>query len=101
MNTSEVTLEVLNPRGKIPEDIGISVLGRLSDLSGRKIGVLNNTKIDGDTLLPYLEESLRRRISAIQLLTWKVPYGLSLELKEPRLREIVEYSDGVIALLGD
>ena len=101
MHESEVTLEVLSPRGRVVEKAGGATLGRLSDLSGRKIGVLNNTKSGGEMLLPYLEEALKRRIPTLQLRTWRIPFAFPPELKEPRINDIVEYSDGVIALMGD
>ncbi len=101
MQRNEVSLKVLNPRGNIPQVTTTSISERLSSLSGKKIGVLDNTKTGGEALLPYLEQALKRQVPTIQLRTWKVPFMMSPELKEPRLREIADYSDGVIALTGD
>ena len=101
MKRSEVTLKVLTPRGKIAETAQIPASRRLGELRGKKIGVLNNSKIGGEMLLPYLEEALKKRIPSIQLRIWKVPFAASQDLKEPKLKEIAEYSDGVIALMGD
>ncbi len=101
MQKGRVTLKVLNPRGKESEIAQISATQQLKDLSGKKIGILNNTKSGGNALLPYVEESLKRRIPYIELRTWNVPFMLSPDVKAPRLKEIADYSDGVIALMAD
>ncbi len=101
MGNEKVTLEVLNPRGKVPKISEISPSPRLSDLTGKKIGILYNGKVGGEMLLPYLEEALKKRIPDIELRRWTVPHSQLLDVKEPRLKEIAEYGDGVIALLGD
>ncbi len=101
MDNEKVTLDVLNPRGKLAEFSEFPSSPRLSSLSGRKIGILNNTKNGAETLIPYLKEALQRRYPDIELGMWKVNYALSKDVKEPKLKEIAEYCNGVIALLGD
>ena len=101
MESSRVTLKVLNPRGIVTERREVSLSNRLGDLNGKKIGVLNNTKIGGEMLLPYLIETLNKRSPTIQLRTWRIPTSLSPDQREPRVRELAEYSDGVIVLIGD
>ncbi|MDO8472898.1 MAG: hypothetical protein Q7T05_03685 [Dehalococcoidia bacterium] len=96
-----VNLEVLNPRGNAVRHMQTPVSSSLKSLNGKKIGVLDNGKPAGKMLFPFVEEALKERFPDIQMRTWSVPLDLSPELKEPRLKEIAEYSDAVIALLGD
>lgn len=101
MQTSKVTLRVLNPRGQVDSKPQVSASRRLSDLAGKKIAILNNGKAGGDLLLPYLEEALKRRIPHLELRTWRVPFAQPPDVKEPLIKEIAAYADGVIALTGD
>jgi hypothetical protein len=101
MGTQRVTLEVLNPRGNVPKIPQISLSRRLNTLRSRDIGILDNGKVGGGMLLPYLEEALKRRVPDIVLRTWTVPFAQPVDSKEPILREIAECSDGIIALIGD
>jgi len=101
METSNVTLKVLNPRGTEPEISHAPATSQLSDMKGKKIGILNNTKSGGNELLPYVQADLKRRISDVEMHEWNVPFMLAPDSKAPRLKEIADYSDGVIALMAD
>ena len=101
MPTGKVTLSVFNPRGEAESIPQISASPRLADLTGTKIGILNNGKSGGEMLLPYLEEALKKRIGDVELCTWRIPFAWSPDVKESRLKEVAEYGDGVIALMGD
>ena len=101
MNKSKVKVKVLNPRGKASKVNQIPVSVAPSTLSGKRIGILNNTKSGGEVLLPYIQEALEREVSGIEFHAWKVPAALSHDKKEPRLKEIARYSDFVVALMGD
>lgn len=101
METRNVSLTVLSPRGMLPKIEQVAAARSLSGLSGKKIGILNNTKSGGDEILSYIEKTLRKQIPDIELRTWRVPVGLSPDSKKPLLEQIAEYSDGVFALMGD
>ncbi len=101
MQTKRTNLEILNPRGKTIVQSQSIVVNHLESMSGKKIGVLDNNKPGGKMLFPYVKESLKRRFPDTEIRTWSVPLDLSPELKAERIKEIVQYSDGVIALLGD
>ena len=101
MPMSEVTLQVFNPRAEVESVPQISASPRLGSLAGKKIGILKNGKTGGEMLLPYLEETLKKRIRDVELRTWFVPFARPPEVKEPMLTEIAEYGDGAIALMGD
>ena len=100
---SKVTLSVLNPRAEIEvsSTTQVSASPRLGSLIGKKIGVLFNGKASGEMLLPYLEEALKKRVPDIELRTWLVPFAELPEIKAHIIKEIVEYADGVVALMGD
>ncbi|MFC2001826.1 hypothetical protein ACFLUZ_04905 [Chloroflexota bacterium] len=98
---SKVTLRVFNPRADVDSVPQISASSRLSDLTGKRIGILSNGKVGAEMLLPHLEAVLKRRIRDAEFRTWRAFHAQSPEVKEPRLKEVAEYGDGVIALLGD
>ncbi|MFC1971564.1 hypothetical protein ACFLV0_06555 [Chloroflexota bacterium] len=101
MQAGRSELRVFNPMGElatIPQTVTSPGLG---DLTGKKIGILYNGKAMGEVLLPILEESLKRHIRDVKLRTWLVPIAQSPEDKAPKLKEIAEYGDGVIAVVGD
>ncbi len=101
MPKGKVTLSVFSPRGVVESIPQVSASPRLADLTGAKIGIINNGKSGGEMLLPYLEEALRERIGGVELRTWRIPFAWSADTKESRLKEVSEYGDGVIALMGD
>ncbi len=101
MKTDKVSLKVFSSRGKIESNPQASISPRLDKLNGKKIGILNNSKVGGEMLLPYLEEALKKRVPDVELRTWRVLLANMPDVKEPQLREIAEYADGVIALTGD
>ena len=101
MPGSEIKLEVLNPRGEISGAEMFGASQGLGDLNGRKIGILNNTKSGGDLLLPYVLEAIKGQHPDVEFKEWRVPFMLDPAEKAPRLKEVAEYADGVIALTGD
>ena len=101
MGVSKVSLKVFNPRGELESIPQVSISPRLSKLTGKKIGILNNSKAGGEMLLPYLEEALQKRVPDVELRTWRVLFANSQDAKDLKLREIAEYADGVVALTGD
>ena len=94
-------LKVLNPRGEVERVSQLSPSPRLSDLTGKKIGVISNGKPGGEMLLPYIQRAMEKSIPGIEFRHWLVPHHQLPKVKEPKLQEIAEYSDGVIALMGD
>jgi hypothetical protein len=100
MSNSKVELTVYNPRGEFETLRMASPSPRLQSLDGKKIGVLKFGTGAGlaEELLPQLEDALRKRVGRIDFREW--PAFIAPELREARSREIVEYSDGIIVLLG-
>ena len=98
--TGPVRLEILDPRGELHTSPLSLIATRLSALEGKKIGILNNTKPGADALQPYLEQALMEAVSNIQIRTWVISYN-AYPNKEEDLNALAEWSDGVIAMLGD
>jgi hypothetical protein len=100
MPNSKVELTVNNPRGEFETFRMVSPSPRLQNLYGKKIGVLKFGTGAGlaEELLPQLEDALRKRVGRIDFREW--PAFIAPELREARSKEIVEYSDGIIVLLG-
>ena len=101
MPTNSVKLEVLNPRGAVREETLVSRAARLDTLDKKKIGVLDNGKPCAGILPPYFEESLKKRYTGMEFRTWRIPLAMANELKAAPLKEMADWSDGVIALSGD
>jgi hypothetical protein len=99
MSKNDVKLKVLNPRGKVEKILRFPASPRLKSLSGKKIGVLR-FGVWGitDQLWPQCEAALKKRVGNIQFREWASMGGPGS--REARLKEIVEYSDGVIVMLG-
>jgi hypothetical protein len=98
MLINNITLNVLNPQGKIVNIPQFSASPRLKTLEGKKIGVLK-FGVWGVTekIWPQVEDALKKRVKNIQFREWSFMGPTS---REARLKEIVEYSDGVIVMLG-
>jgi hypothetical protein len=93
-------LTVCNPRGEFRIPRFVSPSPRLQNLDGKKIGILLFGTGAGlaEELLPQLKDALRKRISRIDFREW--PAFIAAASREARLKEIAEYSDGIIVLLG-
>ncbi len=100
MQNRKVELTVNNPRGEFETLRMVSPSPRLQNLNGKKIGILKFGTGAGlaEELLPQLEDALRKRVGRIEFREW--PAFIAPELREARSKEIAEYSDGIIVLLG-
>lgn len=98
---AKVTLEVMNPRGEVESLPGATLSPRLDTLVGKRVGILFNGKPGGKMLMPHIETALKSRAAGIQFRDWLVHYQEPPETKDPKLKEIAGYSDGVIVLISD
>ncbi|MFC1494880.1 hypothetical protein ACFL6W_06350, partial [Thermodesulfobacteriota bacterium] len=94
----DIKLKVHNPRGKIENAPRFKASPRLKSINGKKIGVLK-FGVWGITekLWPRLEVALKEREEDLQFREWSFMTPAS---REARIKEITEYSDGVIVMLG-
>ena len=99
MPDNTVKITALNPRGKIKSVPRFPASPRLKTLNGKKIGVLK-FGVWGITekLWPKCEETLKKRVKNIEFREWSFMGGPVS--RDERLKQIVEYSDGVIVMLG-
>jgi hypothetical protein len=99
MSKNKVELTVCNPRGGLEIPAVVSPSPRLQNLNGKKIGVLMFSLWGlAETILPQLKDALRKHGERIEFREWSAL--MPAESREARLREIAEYSDGIIVLLG-
>jgi hypothetical protein len=98
MPDKNVKITVLNPRGKTKNIPRFPASPRLKSLEGKKIGVLKfGVWGIAENLWPKCEQALKKRVKDIQFRTWSF---MGPGSREDRLKEIVEYSDGVIVMIG-
>ena len=69
--SKKVTLEVLNPRGKIQEVQASSPSPRLRDLSGKTIGLYSNSKPGMDNFYTVFEELLKEKYPTVNTIKFK------------------------------
>jgi hypothetical protein len=98
MPDDKIKLKVLNPRGKTKSVPRFPASPRLKTLAGKKIGVLKfGVWGIAENLWPKCEQALKKRIKDIEFRTWSF---MGPGSRENRLKEIVDYSDGVIVMIG-
>jgi hypothetical protein len=99
MPNRRMELKVCNPRGGLEVPAMESPSPRLQSLDGKKIGILKFS-LWGlvETILPQLEDELRKRFDRIEFREWSAL--MPADSRESRLKEISEYSDGIIVLLA-
>jgi hypothetical protein len=99
MPEKDIKLKVYNPRGKIEKAPRFPASPRLKSIDGKKIGVLKfGVWGIAEKLWPRLKDALKERSENVQFREWS--FMGDPASREARLKEIVEYSDGVIVMLG-
>lgn len=96
-----VMLEVLNPIVSDEDIPQVAATTTLRKLDAARIGILNNTKPGADMLQPFVEGELKKLIPNLQIKAWIVPFPTPQSAKDPILKEISEFSDAVVAMVGD
>jgi hypothetical protein len=99
MPTKDIKLQVLNPRGKVENIPRFAASPRLKTLTGKKIGVIRfGVWGISDKIWPKTEEEIKKRVGNIQFREW--PFMGGPLSREAKFKEIAEYSDGIIIMLG-
>jgi len=96
----QVELKVLDPRAELMSAPATPINPRLATLSGKKIGIINNTKPGADSFQPYVLQVLKESYPNIAFKVWNISYN-SYPNKAKDLKAVAQWSDGVIGLLGD
>jgi len=96
-NAEAATLEVLNPRGEIPPPPINAPSERITDLSGKKIGIYWIGKAGGDNFWDGVEELLNEKYPTAQTVRYRGPFDLGAE----RAAQIVKEVDTLFYGVGD
>ena len=78
----------------------VSLAERRSDLSGCRLGLLDNRKGNANVLLARLGEKLRREYAAASV-HWEEKPIISRPATDEQLDRLVENCDAVITAIGD
>jgi len=66
-------LEVMNPRGEIPPPVTLGINPRVSDLSGKKLVLVDNGKFGANNFLDALAEKLKERHPRVAIVMYPKP----------------------------
>ena len=92
-----VTLEVMNPRAEIPPPPTIPPSPRVTELSGKRIGIYWLGKAGGDNFWDGVEELLKGKYPTANILRYRGPFDLG----EERAAKIAKEVDTVLYGVGD
>ena len=99
MPENDITLKICSPRGRVETVPRFPASPRLKGINGKNIGVLKfGVWGIAEKLWPRLKEALQARSENVQFREWS--YLSNPSSRGASLKEIAEYSDGVIVLLG-
>ncbi|MBN2319681.1 MAG: hypothetical protein JXR49_11415 [Acidobacteria bacterium] len=95
LTSGDVTLEVLNPRGEI-ELPPVSAPGaRITDLTGKKIGLYWNEKQGGNHFWNGIEQLLKQKLPETKVLRYSGAFDLGDELAAKIAKETDAFLYGV------
>jgi len=66
-------LEIMNPRGEIPPPTTVGINPRVSDLSGKKLVLIDNGKFGANNFLDALAEKLKERHPRVAIVMYPKP----------------------------
>ena len=94
--------EVLNPWAEVDPGVMRGLSPRVSDLSGKKIGLFVNGKRASRPIMTVVEEKLKERFPTAEF-SYSTPYGNREVAGDPdaKLEEWVREVDTVISAIGD
>ena len=97
MNSGNISLELMNPRGEIEKPPVYDPSPRVSDLSGKKIGLYSNGKHGVDHLYTVIENLLQERYPGLATKRLVGPF----EIKDTETDGFVSDIDAFIYAVGD
>ena len=95
--SEKVTLEVLNPRGKIEATPASSPSPRISDLDGKTIGLYSNSKPGMDNVYTVLEELLKEKYPTATIVKTQGAF----EIRDDEARDLASQIDAFVYAVGD
>jgi hypothetical protein len=100
VTTGQTQLKILNPTGRTECLSLIPNAPRLTDLSGKKIGIFKNRVPVGQIFYPYLERALKERMPGTEFRTWEMSILGDPAARTAKLKEVADNSDAVIVAMG-
>jgi hypothetical protein len=97
MSQNMISLQLANPRGEIEVPPVYIPSPRLSDLTGKKIGMYSNGKQGVDHFFTAIEDLLKQRYSDI---TTKRLTG-AFEIRDEEVNDFISDIDAFIYAIGD
>jgi hypothetical protein len=94
-SSNEVTLEVLNPRGKITLPPVSAPSARITDLTGKKIGLYWNEKQGGNHFWNGIEKLLKEKLPETMVLRYSGAFDLGNETAAKIAKETDAFFYGV------
>jgi hypothetical protein len=91
---------ILDPTGASDRVRAATLAPRVPDLSGLRLGLLDNTKANAARVLETLAEQLRAQHHIGEVTTYTKSY-FGTPVEEDRAQEIAQSCDAVIAGVGD
>jgi hypothetical protein len=91
---------ILDPTGQSERDRSAVLAPRIAELSGIRLGLLDNAKANAARVLETLAEQLRAQHHVGEVSTYTKSY-FGTPVEEDRAREIARSCDAVIAGVGD
>lgn len=97
-----MTLHMFSPTGRDPADVPVEPSRRLGGLEGKRIGLLDNSKQNADTLLLAVGEQLTTQYG-VQVRLWQKGEGTGAAGPAPEAMaaDIAANVDAVLVALGD
>ena len=93
----KVTLEVLNPRGKIEATPASSPSPRIAGLDGKTIGLYSNSKPGMDNFYTVFEELLKEKYPSVKTVTMR---GAFL-IRDDDAEALAKQADAFVYGVGD
>jgi hypothetical protein len=93
--TGEVTLNVLNPRGKIEAVPATSPTARLDSLDGKTIGLYSNSKPGMDNFYTVFEELLKKKYPTMKVVSMQGAFLIRDEDVQSLARQVDAFVYGV------
>ena len=90
-----VTLTVLNPRGEIAPPPVFAPRPRISDLSGKKIGIYWNGKAGGNYFWNVIEQLLKEKLPGATVVRYNGAYDIGDPLAAKFAQEVDAFFYGV------
>ncbi len=97
--TAPVVLEVLDPTGELPPQPVVGISPRLTDLAGKTIALVDNTKTGVNYLLDSLGDLLKAKYPTVTIARFrKTRYS---DDQPDLLKEVAAKADAFVLAMGD